>query len=122
MHRVCGIRQQGPRGGLCAVGVKFFPTALMRTATPSAAISPGVGENFHNHVLTGVIREGKQQVPTGKPDRRKVLCRRRWLVGFWRWLGCADDLKARRCQDGRDSANEDPIVVGDVGGQVLKRH
>src|SRR5262249_27214236 len=25
---------------------------------------PGVGENFHNHVLTGVIRDGKQQIPT----------------------------------------------------------
>jgi choline dehydrogenase len=25
----------------------------------------GVGENFHNHVLTGVIRECKKQVPTG---------------------------------------------------------
>jgi choline dehydrogenase len=24
---------------------------------------PGVGQNFHNHVLTGVIREAKQQVP-----------------------------------------------------------
>ncbi|MBI5961349.1 MAG: GMC family oxidoreductase N-terminal domain-containing protein [Chloroflexi bacterium] len=23
---------------------------------------PGVGQNFHNHVLTGVIREGKQQI------------------------------------------------------------
>ena len=29
---------------------------------------PGVGENFHNHVLTGVIREGKQQVPTGQAE------------------------------------------------------
>jgi choline dehydrogenase len=28
---------------------------------------PGVGENFHNHVLTGVIRAGKQRVPTGNP-------------------------------------------------------
>jgi choline dehydrogenase len=26
---------------------------------------PGVGENFHNHVLTGVIRESKQPVPQG---------------------------------------------------------
>jgi len=26
---------------------------------------PGVGQNFHNHVLTGVIRECKQQVPQG---------------------------------------------------------
>ena len=24
---------------------------------------PGVGQNFHNHVLTGVIREAKQQLP-----------------------------------------------------------
>ena len=29
---------------------------------------PGVGENFHNHVLTGVIRECKQQVPPGKQN------------------------------------------------------
>ncbi len=55
-------------------------------------------------------------------DRRKVLCRRRRLVGFWRWLGRANDLQARRCQDGGDGANEDPIVLGDVGGQVLERH
>ncbi len=33
---------------------------------------PGVGENFHNHVLTGVIREGKQQVPTGKQNLSEV--------------------------------------------------
>lgn len=26
---------------------------------------PGVGENFHNHVLTGVVMECKQQVPMG---------------------------------------------------------
>jgi choline dehydrogenase len=33
---------------------------------------PGVGENFHNHVLTGVIREGKQQVPTGRQNLSEV--------------------------------------------------
>ena len=39
-----------------------------RTAIDVKAELPGVGENFHNHVLTGVIREGKQQVPTGKQN------------------------------------------------------
>ena len=29
---------------------------------------PGVGENFHNHVLTGVIRECKHEVPAGKQN------------------------------------------------------
>ena len=31
-----------------------------------------MGENFHNHVLTGVIREGKQQVPPGKQNLSEV--------------------------------------------------
>src|SRR5215204_4511886 len=29
---------------------------------------PGVGQNFHNHVLTGVIRECKQPVPPGNQN------------------------------------------------------
>lgn len=33
---------------------------------------PGVGENFHNHVLTGVIAECKQPVPPGKQNLSEV--------------------------------------------------
>ena len=43
-----------------------------RTGSTSQVELPGVGENFHNHVLTGVIREGKQQVPTGKQNLSEV--------------------------------------------------
>ena len=39
-----------------------------RTGSRRSVELPGVGENFHNHVLTGVIREGKQPVPTGKQN------------------------------------------------------
>jgi choline dehydrogenase len=33
---------------------------------------PGVGDNFHNHVLTGVIRECKQAVPQGKQNNSEA--------------------------------------------------
>ncbi len=35
---------------------------------PVVADVPGVGENFHNHVLTGIIRESPQPVPQGKQN------------------------------------------------------
>lgn len=39
------------------------PTQLKEFDIPVVAEVPGVGENFHNHVLTGVIDEASQPVP-----------------------------------------------------------
>ncbi|MDP9313443.1 MAG: GMC family oxidoreductase N-terminal domain-containing protein [Chloroflexota bacterium] len=39
------------------------PAQLRKFDIPVVAGLPGVGENFHNHVLTGVIREAAQPVP-----------------------------------------------------------
>jgi hypothetical protein len=51
------------------------------TRGASARRSHPAWANFHNHVLTGSIREAKQQLPTGKPDRRKVyVAGAGWLV------------------------------------------
>lgn len=41
------------------------PSQLKEFAIPPIAELPGVGENFHNHVLTGVIYEMAQPVPPG---------------------------------------------------------
>jgi choline dehydrogenase len=38
---------------------------LKEVGVPVKVDLPGVGQNFHNHVLTGVIRECKQPVPQG---------------------------------------------------------
>jgi len=39
------------------------PTELKQFSIPVVAEVPGVGENFHNHVLAGVIAEASQPVP-----------------------------------------------------------
>jgi choline dehydrogenase len=39
------------------------PTQLREFDIPVVAEVPGVGENFHNHVLTGVINEASQPLP-----------------------------------------------------------
>jgi choline dehydrogenase len=41
------------------------PDQLQQFNIPVVADLPGVGENFHNHVLTGVIMETKDPVPQG---------------------------------------------------------
>ncbi len=41
------------------------PTELRRHGIDVVADVPGVGQNFHNHVLTGIIRECIQPVPPG---------------------------------------------------------
>ena len=44
------------------------PEQLKQFDIPVVADVPGVGENFHNHVLTGLIYECKQPVPPGKQN------------------------------------------------------
>ena len=44
------------------------PEQLKQFDIPVVADVPGVGENFHNHVLTGVIYECKQPVPQGNQN------------------------------------------------------
>ncbi len=39
------------------------PKQLKQFSIPLVAEVPGVGENFHNHILTGVINEASQPVP-----------------------------------------------------------
>jgi choline dehydrogenase len=41
------------------------PKALKAAGVESTVDLPGVGQNFHNHVLTGVIHESPQPVPPG---------------------------------------------------------
>ena len=55
-----------------ALGHRRAAATCGRTGSTPRSTLPGVGENFHNHVLTGVIREGKQQVPTGKQNLSEV--------------------------------------------------
>lgn len=45
---------------------------LKEFAIPVVADLPGVGENFHNHVLTGVVAECAQPVPVGKQNNSEV--------------------------------------------------
>lgn len=42
------------------------PAELSRHGITPVASLPGVGKNFHNHVLTGVIRETDEPVPPGR--------------------------------------------------------
>ncbi len=42
------------------------PALLREFDIPVVADIPGVGENFHNHVLAGVIQDMKQPVPPGR--------------------------------------------------------
>ncbi len=44
------------------------PTQLKTFDIPVVAEVPGVGENFHNHVLVGVISEAAQPVPPGREN------------------------------------------------------
>jgi choline dehydrogenase len=41
------------------------PAALRAAGIPLVSALPGVGRNFHNHVLTGVITETRDEVPPG---------------------------------------------------------
>jgi choline dehydrogenase len=60
------------------------PSALKEFGIPVAAEVPGVGENFHNHVLTGLIYEMSQPVPPGRQNLSEAAL-------FWKsepgWLG-----------------------------------
>jgi choline dehydrogenase len=44
------------------------PKALKAVGVEPLVDLPGVGRNFHNHVLTGVIHESPQPVPVGKQN------------------------------------------------------
>ena len=44
------------------------PRRLRELSIPVVAEVPGVGENFHNHVLTGVIAETREPVPAGQQN------------------------------------------------------
>jgi choline dehydrogenase len=48
------------------------PELLRQHHIPVVSPLPGVGENFHNHVLTGVIREGKKQIPPPHLNQSEV--------------------------------------------------
>jgi choline dehydrogenase len=48
------------------------PAQLRSWGIPLVSDLPGVGENFHNHVLTGVINEAAQHVPQGKQNLSEV--------------------------------------------------
>jgi choline dehydrogenase len=44
------------------------PAELRAAGVELTVELPGVGKNFHNHVLTGVIREATQPVPSGRQN------------------------------------------------------
>jgi choline dehydrogenase len=48
------------------------PEQLKKFDKPVVVDLPGVGENFHNHVLTGVIQETKEPVAQGKLNTSEV--------------------------------------------------
>ena len=45
---------------------------LNEFAIPKHTVLPGVGQNFHNHVLTGIINESPQPVPPGYQNCSEV--------------------------------------------------
>ena len=63
---VCGGAIESPK--LLMLSGIGNPEHLQKFDIPVVADVPGVGENFHNHVLTGVICECKQPVPPGKQN------------------------------------------------------
>ncbi len=58
---VCGGAIESPK--LLLLSGIGQPAQLKEFAIPVVAEVPGVGENFHNHVLVGVISETRQAVP-----------------------------------------------------------
>ncbi|PJF27724.1 MAG: glucose-methanol-choline oxidoreductase, partial [Phototrophicales bacterium] len=58
---VCGGAIESPKLLMCS-GIGN-PEHLRQHGIDVVSALPGVGENFHNHVLTGVIYETKQPVP-----------------------------------------------------------
>lgn len=60
------------------------PAQLKTFDIPVVAELPGVGENFHNHVLTGVISECGQPVPPGKLNLSEAAL---FLKSDPGWLG-----------------------------------
>ncbi|HLK57393.1 MAG TPA: GMC family oxidoreductase N-terminal domain-containing protein [Chthonomonadaceae bacterium] len=60
---VCGGAIETPK--LLLLSGIGQPEQLGKFNIPVVSKLPGVGENFHNHVLTGVIMETTEQVPAG---------------------------------------------------------
>ncbi len=48
------------------------PSQLGKHGIPVRVPLPGVGENFHNHVLTGIITETRDTVPPGRQNLSEV--------------------------------------------------
>ncbi len=63
---VCGGAIESPK--LLLLSGIGNPEQLRQFDIPVISDVPGVGENFHNHVLTGLIYECKQPVPAGKQN------------------------------------------------------
>jgi choline dehydrogenase len=63
---VCGGAMESPKLLLIS---GIGPAAHLReVGVPVLVDLPGVGENFHNHVLTGIICESKRPVPPGRQN------------------------------------------------------
>ncbi|MCZ8100276.1 MAG: glucose-methanol-choline oxidoreductase [Microcystis aeruginosa Ma_OC_H_19870700_S124] len=60
------------------------PTHLREHRIPVVADVPGVGENFHNHILTGLIYECSKPVPPGKQNLSEAAL---FLKSEPGWLG-----------------------------------
>ena len=56
------------RRSCCCCPGSATPTELKALGIEPTVDLPGVGKNFHNHVLTGVIHESPQPVPPGKQN------------------------------------------------------
>ena len=63
---VCGGAIESPK--ILMLSGIGNPTHLREQMIPVVADVPGVGENFHNHVLTGVIYECSKPVPPGNQN------------------------------------------------------
>jgi len=59
------------------------PDALRQFDIPLVSDVPGVGENFHNHVLTGVINEMAQPVPPGQQNLSEACLFVQSTAGWW---------------------------------------
>jgi choline dehydrogenase len=63
---VCGGAIESPK--LLLLSGIGDPTELKAAGVEPLVDLPGVGRNFHNHVLTGVIHESPQPVPPGRQN------------------------------------------------------
>ena len=86
------------------------PQNMRPYGIPTVAELPGVGENFHNHVLTGVIREGSSVEDVVRAYERGGAAALSVLTEPFHFAGSLDDLRAARAATALPVLRKDFIV------------